>query len=57
MSDQETTDTTQDTETVHTGHDEDNEEFSFVEDPTFEVDYKGDCAYEVKVSVPAANEK
>jgi trigger factor len=28
----------------------------FVEDPTFEVDYKGDCAYEVQVTIPAANE-
>jgi trigger factor len=27
----------------------------FVEPPKFEVDYKGDCAYEVKVTVPAAN--
>lgn len=33
------------------------EEFSFVEDPQFEVDYKGDCAYEVKVVVPVANER
>ncbi|MDP7638902.1 MAG: trigger factor [Candidatus Hydrogenedentes bacterium] len=32
------------------------EEFSFVGDPSFDIDYKGDCAYEVKVSVPAANE-
>lgn len=31
--------------------------FAFVDDPTFEVDYKGDCAYEVKVSVPASNAK
>ncbi len=30
-------------------------EFEFVEDPAFDIDYKGDCAYEVKVSVPAAN--
>lgn len=30
-------------------------EFEFVEDPTFEVAYKGDCAYEVKVVIPAAN--
>ncbi len=33
------------------------EEFKFVEDPTFSVDYKGDCAYEVGVSIPAANTK
>jgi trigger factor len=32
-----------------------DDETLFVEPPTFEVDYKGDCAYEVKVSVPAAN--
>ena len=32
------------------------ETFTFVEDPTFDIDYKGDCAYEVKVSIPAANE-
>jgi len=30
-------------------------EFEFAEDPTFDVDYKGDCAYEVKVVIPAAN--
>lgn len=42
----------------HHDHDhEHEEEFEFVEDPQFEVDYKGDCAYEVKVTVPAANEK
>ncbi len=34
-----------------------DEEFSFVEDPEFDVDYKGDCAYEVKVTIPAANEE
>ncbi len=32
------------------------EEFKFVEDPVFEIDYKGDCAYEVGVTVPVANE-
>ena len=37
------------------GHDHENEEFEFVEDPSFDVDYKGDCAYEVKVVVPSAN--
>lgn len=31
------------------------DEEDFVEDPQFEVDYKGDCAYEVKVSIPPAN--
>lgn len=33
----------------------DSNEFEFAEDPTFDLDYKGDCAYEVKVSIPAAN--
>jgi trigger factor len=33
------------------------EEFKFSEDPAFEIDYQGDCAYEVKVSIPAVNEK
>lgn len=36
-------------------NDADEKEFAFVDDPTFEVDYKGECAYEVKVSVPASN--
>jgi trigger factor len=36
---------------------ETTEEEVFVEDPEFDVDYKGDCAYEVKVSVPPANQK
>jgi len=35
----------------------DEEEVKFVEDPIFTIDYKGDCAYEVKVSVPAANKQ
>lgn len=30
-------------------------EFEFAEEPTFNVDYKGDCAYEVKVNIPATN--
>ncbi len=38
-------------------HDDGEEEFEFAEDPIFEIDYKGDCAYEVKVTVPVANEK
>jgi trigger factor len=45
------------------GHDHDHdhgdehqeEEFKFEEDPAFEIDYKGDCAYEVKVTIPAVN--
>jgi trigger factor len=39
------------------GHHHHDEEFQFVEEPTFEVDYKGACAYEVKVSIGAANER
>lgn len=39
----------------HHDHDHDHDEFKFVEDPTFDVDYKGDCAYEVKVVVAPAN--
>ena len=30
-------------------------EFEFAEEPTFTIDYKGDCAYEVKVSIGPAN--
>jgi len=33
------------------------EAFTFVEEPTFDIDYKGDCAYEVKVNVAAVNRK
>ncbi len=43
---------------VATATDDDEEkEFEFVEDPVFEVDDKGDCAYEVKVTIPIANEE
>ncbi len=35
---------------------EGEEEFKFVEEPTFEIDYKGDCLYEIKVTIPPANE-
>ncbi len=38
-------------------HDHGEEEFEFAEDPSFDVDYKGDCVYEVQVTVPVANEK
>ncbi len=39
-------------------HDEEGEKpFKFEQDPVFDVDYKGDCAYEVKVTVPAVNLK
>ena len=44
----------------HHHHDHDHaheDEFEFVDEPNFEIDYKGDCLYEVKASVPASNEK
>lgn len=41
------------------GHDHDHHghehNWNFVEDPSFEVEYKGECAYEVAVKIPAAN--
>ncbi len=37
------------------GHGHGEEPFVFEEDPVFDVNYKGECAYEVKVSVPAVN--
>ena len=43
----------------HSSDSDDHEhehEVKFVEEPTFDVQYKGDCAYEVKVSIPSANE-
>ncbi|MBI1318257.1 MAG: trigger factor [Candidatus Hydrogenedens sp.] len=46
----------------HHDHDHDHDhhhhhepEFEFVEDPSFAVEYKGDCVYEVGVKIPAAN--
>ncbi len=41
----------------HHGHHHHEEEkpFAFEQDPVYDVEYKGDCAYEVKVTVPAAN--
>ena len=36
---------------------EEEEKFEFVEDPIFEIDYKGECAYEVKTTIPVANER
>jgi trigger factor len=51
-------------EAVETEHDHDHDHdegketpFEFAEDPVFDIEYKGECAYEVKVSVSAANEK
>lgn len=51
MSKNDTEDTAVATQEVETG------EFEFAEEPTFNVDYKGDCAYEVKVNIPAVNTK
>jgi trigger factor len=45
------------TETATGEQETEEKEFEFVEAPTFDVQYKGDCAYEVKVSVPVANER
>ncbi len=47
---------TEETTTTTPGDEGSEKTFEFVEDPSFEVEYKGDCAYEVKVSVPPANE-
>jgi trigger factor len=41
----------------HHTHDEAEEEFKFEKDPEFEIDYKGDCLYSVKITVPAVNIK
>ncbi len=44
----------------HHGHDCDHDhddDITFVEEPVFDVNYKGDCAYEVKVTIPNANKK
>lgn len=59
MTDKETKTTTEETveETNATEQETEGKDFEFVEAPSFEVDYKGDCLYEVKVSIPAANEK
>jgi len=38
-------------------HADDEEELQFAEEPQFEVEYKGDCAYAVKCSIAAVNEK
>ncbi len=62
MADDETKDTPEEItpaeseDAATTENDADEKEFEFVEDPVFEVDYKGDCAYEVKVTIPVANE-
>jgi trigger factor len=42
----------------HHHHDHDHShEFEFVADPSFDVQYKGECVYEVGVTIPAANRK
>lgn len=65
MTDKDTKDNPENTEetpnaaaaTATTGAEgEEEKEFKFVEEPTFDIDYKGDCAYEVKVTIPPANE-
>lgn len=33
-----------------------DQQYTFKEDPTFNIDYKGDCAYEVGVVIPVVNE-
>lgn len=57
MADQELENAAVATETHDHDHDHDHDEFEFVEDPQFDIDYKGECQYEVKVTVPVANEK
>ena len=42
---------------VEDSGDEEEERFVFAEDPVFDTKYLGDCAYEVKVTIPPANEK
>lgn len=37
--------------------DEATDEVEFIEAPVYEVNYKGDCEYEVKVSIPVASER
>jgi len=41
----------------HHTHETTEEEFKFKKDPEFEIDYKGDCLYSVKVTIPAVNTK
>lgn len=56
MAETKTTDPAESNESVPSSEEAQAEEI-FVEDPSFEIDYKGDCAYEVQVSIPVANEK
>lgn len=40
----------------HHAHEEE-EVFKFEKDPEYEIDYKGDCLYSVKITIPAINTK
>ncbi len=44
-------------ETTEESTSDSEDELEFVEDPVFDIEYKGDCAYEVKVSIAEANAK
>ena len=55
MTDKDTPTTVDAGETATAEAAEEEQEF-FVEPPQFDIDYKGDCAYEVKVTVPPANQ-
>lgn len=52
---------TEETEELEQNVDEiasdEEEKFTFVDDPEFEIDAKEDCAYEVKVTIPVSNEE
>lgn len=56
-SEQTTTEETHEHKHHHHAHDTAEEEFKFEKDPEYEIDYKGDCLYSVKVSIPAVNTK
>lgn len=45
----------EETDEVSGAEQQEEEKFAFVVDPVFDLQYKGDCAYEVKISVAAAN--
>jgi len=44
-------------EAVAVAEDPEAPEFDFAEDPVYDVDYKGDCLYEVGVKIPAVNKQ
>ncbi len=56
-SEQQTTEETHEHKHHHHAHDAAEEEFKFEKDPEYEIDYKGDCLYSVKVTIPAVNTK